>query len=69
MPTKPTENNREIIKKSVADGSFFNDAFGWYIFRYVSPLCDRTWLFFATIISAIIVYSLIVMIINSFPIP
>jgi len=62
------EEYREFIQQSVSDGSFFKDSFDWYVFRYVGPICDRTWLFFITIASSIIAYALIVMIMNAFPI-
>lgn len=59
---------QEFIRQSVESGNFFRDSFDWYIFRYVGPLCDRTWLFFTTIVCAAIVYTLSVIIINSLPI-
>ena len=59
---------REFIRASVKDGTFFEDAFDWYIFRYVTPLCDRTWLFVVAFASSIITYTLVLMIINSLPI-
>jgi type IV secretory pathway component VirB8 len=64
----PAQEYREFIRYSVQSGEFFRDSFDWYIFRYVSPLCDRTWLFFTTISGAIISYLLFIMIVNAFPI-
>jgi len=63
-----TEEYRKFIKQSVESGSFFADSFNWYMLRYVSPLCDRTWLFFITVVSVIISYVLVIVIIHSLPI-
>ena len=30
----------EFVKEEVSQGRFFKDALDWYIFRYVSPICD-----------------------------
>jgi type IV secretory pathway component VirB8 len=64
----PEKEYRDFIRYSVERGDFFKDAFDWYIFRYISPICDRAWLFFTTIASAVIVYILSIMVFNSFPI-
>ncbi len=67
------ENNEEtkeyfdFIKASVADGSYFRDAWDWYFFRYVSPICDRTLLMFGAIIAAVVLYFLIQMVQSAFP--
>jgi type IV secretory pathway component VirB8 len=31
----------EFIKESVLNGQYFKDARDWYIFRYITPICDR----------------------------
>ena len=67
------ENNEEakeyfeFIKDSVRDKSYFKDALDWYLFRYVSPICDRTILLFGTIVSAVVLYLLIQLISGAFP--
>ena len=66
-PEEKQEYN-EFIKASVADGSYFKDARDWYIFRYVQPICERTMLFFITIITGFIAYILMATIIDSLPI-
>lgn len=62
------EEYRRFIKQSVASGEFYKDSFDWYIFRYVSPLCDRTWLFFMTFACIAISYILFIAIVASLPI-
>jgi type IV secretory pathway component VirB8 len=57
----------ESIKESVADKSYFEDAVNWYLFRYVSAVCDRTILIFAAIIGAVALYSLVQIISHAFP--
>ncbi len=57
----------EFIKTSVADKSYFKDAFDWYCFRYISPICDRTLLIFGAMIAAVVLFFLIVMIEGTFP--
>ncbi len=57
----------EFIKDSVADKSYFKDGLNWYFFRYLKPVCDRTILIFGSIISVVVLYFLIEMIQNSFP--
>ncbi len=55
------------IKKTVADGSYFKDALDWYFFRYVTVVCDRTLLIFGGIIAAVVLYCLVEMLSNAFP--
>ncbi len=57
----------EFIKSSVNDGSYFKDAVGWYYFRYVSPICDRTLLIFGSIVAAVVLVCLFQMINGAFP--
>jgi type IV secretory pathway component VirB8 len=57
----------DFIKKSVADKSYFKDAFNWYSFRYVTPVCDRTLLIFGSIIASVVLFCLIQMIESTFP--
>jgi type IV secretory pathway component VirB8 len=55
------------IKGKVADGSYFKDALDWYFFRYVTAICDRTILIFGGLIAAVVLYFLVGMINNTFP--
>lgn len=57
----------EYIKSSVDDGSYFKDALNWYLFRYVTPICDRTLLIFGAIIAAVVLFFLVQMIQMAFP--
>jgi len=57
----------EAIREAVADGSYFEDALNWYFFRYVTAVCDRTLLIFGAIIAAVVLYCLVVMLQNAFP--
>jgi type IV secretory pathway component VirB8 len=67
------ENNEEakeyfdFIKNSTKDGSYFKDALDWYLFRYVSPICDRTILIFGAIVAAVVLYFLIQLVESAFP--
>ncbi len=65
--SEETKEYLEFIKASVADGSYFKDAWDWYFFRYVSPICDRTLLIFGAIIAAVVLYFLVVMVQSAFP--
>jgi len=47
---------RRFIKESVSDGSYFNDARDWYMFRYVKPVSDRSMLFFVILLIFFIFY-------------
>ncbi|MBU6339326.1 MAG: hypothetical protein KGQ36_05105 [Rickettsiales bacterium] len=73
------EDNRDseyhdFVKKSVEDGSYFEDSLDWYCLRYVSPLCERTILIIAAVISIVVlfyIYSLVKMmfpLVQTFPI-
>ena len=71
MPNLTPEQQREyneFIKSLVASGSYFKDARDWYIFRYVQPVCERTMLFFAALITGFITYVLVITTIGSLPI-
>lgn len=57
----------DFIKSSVADGSYFKDALDWYMFRYVTPFCERTILVFASILTAVVMFFLVEMIKQAFP--
>lgn len=67
------EGNEEAIeylnyvKTTVADKSYFSDALDWYFFRYISPICDRTYLAFGAILAAGILYYLYEMYSNAYP--
>ncbi len=67
------ENNEEakeyfhFIKNSVNNRSYFNDALDWYLFRYISPICDRTLLIFGAIIAAVVLYFLVQLVESAFP--
>ena len=74
------QNNNEekeyydFIKESVKEGSYFEDAFNWYCLRYVGPLCERTILIIAAVISIVVlfyIYGLVKMmfpLVQTFPI-
>lgn len=57
----------DFVKSSVKDGSYFKDAFDWYLINYVNPICQRTILVFSTIVASIVLFVLIELIQNSFP--
>lgn len=57
----------EFVKEEVSQGRFFKDAVDWYIFRYVSPICDRTVLFLGAILSCVICYIVFKIVMMSFP--
>lgn len=57
----------EFIKNSTRDGSYFKDALDWYLFRYVSPICDRTILLFGAMVAAVVLYFLIQLVESAFP--
>lgn len=67
------ENNEEakeyfeFIKNSTRDRSYFNDALDWYLFRYISPICDRTLLIFGAIIASVVLYFLVQLVESAFP--
>lgn len=58
---------RQFIKSSVENGRYFRDALDWYLFRYISPICDRTLLIFGAILAAIVLFFLVQMIKSTFP--
>lgn len=58
---------QQQMKAAIKDGSYFNDAYDWYFFKYLSPICDRTLLVFSGTISAIVIFLLFQMIQQSFP--
>ena len=37
----------KFIQENIQNNKYFEDAKDWYFFRYVSPICDRTYLFIA----------------------
>lgn len=57
----------EFIKNSTRDKSYFKDALDWYLFRYVSPICDRTLLIFGSAIAAVVLYFLVQLVESAFP--
>lgn len=57
----------EMIRNTVADGTYFKDALNWYFFRYVTAVCDRTLLIFGGIIAAVVLYCLVEMLRSAFP--
>jgi len=77
MEQKPQELSKEeseqlaeyhnFVKESAVDGTYFKDALDWYMFRYVSPLCDRTIMIFVAIVAAISLFFLIQIINGLFP--
>ncbi len=58
---------REFIAQSVETGDFFKDSFEWYSFNYLKPICDRSWLLLVIILNSIILYVVMLMIEDSFP--
>lgn len=46
----------DFVKKSVEEGSYFEDSFNWYCLRYVGPLCERTILIIAALISIVVLF-------------
>lgn len=57
----------DFIKASTRNGVYFKDALNWYLFRYVSPICDRTMLIFGAAVAAFVLYFLIQLVQNTFP--
>lgn len=62
-----TKEYYDFIKATVADKSYFQDAFEWYCFRYVTPICDRTLLIFGSAVAAVVLFFLVNMIQGTFP--
>lgn len=58
----------QYVKNSVESDVYFKDAVDWYLFRYLSPICDRTKLLLGTCMAMIVVFSLYEVIDASFPI-
>jgi len=56
-----------FVKDEVNEGRFFKDALDWYLFRYVSPICDRTILIIGGVLSVLICYIVFEIIKISFP--
>jgi type IV secretory pathway component VirB8 len=56
-----------LVKNSVDNKTYFKDAVNWYLFRYVSPVCDRSLLIFSTIIASISLFFLLELFDSSFP--
>jgi type IV secretory pathway component VirB8 len=48
----------EFIKESVLNGNYFKDARDWYIFRYITPICDRALLGILIIIICSTLYTI-----------
>lgn len=57
----------DFVKSSVKDGSYFKDALNWYLVQYVNPICQRAILIFSTIIATIVLFILVELIQNTFP--
>ena len=57
----------EFIKKNVLNGQYFKDGHDWYIFRYITPICDRAILFVALLILLIVIYTVKIMGDSLFP--
>lgn len=57
----------DFIKSAVKDGSYFKDAVNWYFLRYVNPFCERTVLIFSALISLVVLFCLVEIIQNIFP--
>lgn len=77
MEQKPQDQQQEnseqlteyqnFVKESANDGTYFKDALDWYLTRYVSPLCDRTVMFFVAAIAAFSFFFLIQIVDGLFP--
>lgn len=63
------DNNQdsEEILKSLKDGSYFHESLSWYIFKYVSPLYQRSILFFCAILCAVLLYILYSLVNSLYP--
>ena len=61
------EQQIDYIKQQVENGIYFKDALNWYLFRYVSPVCERAMLIFCGIISFFVMTWLYSMLQNAFP--
>lgn len=59
--------NAASLKDDVKNGSYFKEAFDWYYFRYVTPVCDRSLLIFGGIVSVIVLFFLSEMIKQALP--
>ncbi|MFZ9181174.1 MAG: VirB8/TrbF family protein [Rickettsiales bacterium] len=46
----------EFIRDSIHTSKYFDDAKDWYFFRYISPICDRTYLFIAISVLTILMF-------------
>lgn len=57
----------QYVKDSVESGVYFKDSIDWYLFRYLSPICDRTKLLLGSLLAVIVVFSLYEVIDSSFP--
>jgi len=62
-----TSEQKEFIKKSVEDGSYFKDGIEWFGSKYIEPITEKTFLIFLSIIGIIITYTIITMITNLLP--
>lgn len=62
----PEEYN-QYVKEVVEDKSYFKDALDWYLFRYISPICDRTLLIFGAMIACVVLFFLVELVQNAFP--
>ena len=57
-----------FIKESVLNGKYFKDGREWYIFKYVTPICDRALLSISIIVIFIILYMIQAMGSSMYPI-
>ncbi len=57
----------EFIKKSVLSGQYFKDGHDWYIFRYITPICDRAILFVSLLVLLLVIYTVKIMGDSLFP--
>lgn len=53
---KIKEQYNDFIKQSVGSGQFFKDSLDWYLFKYVTPICDRAFLIVCIIILSSTLY-------------
>jgi type IV secretory pathway component VirB8 len=62
-----TSEQKELVKKSVEDGSYFKDGLEWFVSKYIEPITEKTFLIFLSIIGVVITYTIVTMITNLLP--
>ena len=57
-----------FIKESVLNGKYFQDGREWYIFKYITPICDRAMLIICLALVSVILYMVQLMGSSMYPI-